>query len=111
MGEAGGARGVWGYVQGGMGALSNSIAQACQELGVEIRRETEVTRINTTRGRAIGVQLADGTTIDAPLVASGVDPHWTFERFLAPEELPPEFRAAVRRIDYASASAKINRSR
>ncbi|HCK39996.1 MAG TPA: amine oxidase, partial [Planctomycetaceae bacterium] len=30
MGEAGGARGVWGYVQGGMGRLSDAIATACQ---------------------------------------------------------------------------------
>ncbi|MBL9125262.1 MAG: NAD(P)/FAD-dependent oxidoreductase [Planctomycetaceae bacterium] len=108
MGEAGGARGVWGYVQGGMGALSESIAQAARDLGVEIRREAEVTRIRTSRGRAAGVDLADGTSLDAPIIASGVDPHWTFERFLAPEDLPDEFRSAVRRIDYASASAKIN---
>ncbi len=95
MGEAGGARGVWGYVQGGMGALSMSIARACNDLGVEIRREAEVTRILTSRGRATGVQLADGHTIEAPIVASGVDPHWTFERFLEAQELPEEFRAGL----------------
>ncbi len=42
------------------------------------------------------------------VVASSIDPHWTFERFLQPDELPAEFLAAVKRIDYSSASAKIN---
>ena len=42
------------------------------------------------------------------VVASSVDAHLTFEQFLDPSELPDEFREAVARIDYASASAKIN---
>ena len=39
MGSAGGARGVWGYVKGGMGRLSEAIAAAARERGVEIRTE------------------------------------------------------------------------
>jgi phytoene dehydrogenase-like protein len=49
MGEAGGARGVWGYVQGGMGGLAASLAGACHDLGVEIRRESPVQSILTNR--------------------------------------------------------------
>ncbi|HEY3395597.1 MAG TPA: NAD(P)/FAD-dependent oxidoreductase [Lacipirellulaceae bacterium] len=108
MGEAGGARGVWGYVQGGMGGLSASLAVACRDLGVEIRREAPVRHILTDRGRAIGVALDDGTEIEAKIVASSVDAHLTFEKFLTREELPEYFSEAVARIDYASASAKIN---
>jgi phytoene dehydrogenase-like protein len=108
MGEAGGARGVWGYVQGGMGGLASSLEGACRDLRVEIRRETEVSRIITSSGRAVGVGLADGSVLDARVVASSVDPHWTFERLLDPRELPEGFRKAVARIDYSSASAKVN---
>jgi phytoene dehydrogenase-like protein len=108
MGEAGGARGVWGFVQGGMGALSTAIAAACTDLGVEVRRESPVANILTNNGRAVGVRLQDGTQIDAPIVASSVDAHLTFEKFLTPAELPDYFRNAVARIDYASASAKVN---
>ena len=108
MGEAGGARGVWGYVQGGMGALSTSLAKACADMGVDIRRESPVRSILTDRGRTIGVRLEDGSQIDAKFVASSVDAHLTFERFLTPGELPEYFREAVARIDYSSASAKIN---
>lgn len=108
MGEAGGARGVWGFVQGGMGALSTALAAACSDLRVEIRRESPVRHILTANGRAIGVQLEDGTQLDAKIVASSVDAHLTFEKFLTPSELPEFFREAVARIDYSSASAKVN---
>jgi phytoene dehydrogenase-like protein len=108
MGEAGGARGVWGYVQGGMGGLATALAAACKDLGVEIRRESPVQQILTDRGRAVGVRLQDGTHIDAKIVTSSVDAHLTFEKFLTREELPEYFAEAVARIDYSSASAKIN---
>jgi phytoene dehydrogenase-like protein len=99
---------VWGYVEGGMGALSTAIAGACHDMGVEVRRESPVREILTDRGRAVGVRLEDGTQLDAKIVASSVDAHLTFEKFLTPEELPEYFREAVGRIDYASASAKVN---
>lgn len=108
MGEAGGARGVWGYIQGGMGGLAHSLEQSARDMGVTIEREAEVSRIITDRGLATGVVLADGRTFHAPVVASSVDAHLTFERFLEPAVLPDDFRRAVARIDYASASAKIN---
>jgi phytoene dehydrogenase-like protein len=108
MGEAGGARGVWGYVQGGMGGLARSLAGVCSDLTVEIRRESPVRQILTSGGRAVGVRLEDGKQLDAKIVASSVDAHLTFEKFLTPQELPEYFREAVARIDYSSASAKIN---
>ncbi len=108
MGTAGGARGVWGYVQGGMGGLADSLEAACRELRVEILRETPVRAILTRDGRVTGVGLEQGGTIHAPVVASSVDAHLTFECFLPPEALPENFRREVAGIDYASASAKIN---
>jgi phytoene dehydrogenase-like protein len=108
MGEAGGARGVWGYVQGGMGALSEAIAAACRDMNVEVRREAAVRRILTNDGAAAGVVLEDGTQLDAQVIASSIDAQQTFLRLLDPGAVPVEFRDAVERIDYASASAKIN---
>lgn len=108
MGEAGGARGVWGYVAGGMGMLCTALERACLDLKVEIRREAAVRKITTAQGRATGVVLDDGAVLEAKTVASTIDPHWTFEKLLAPADLPADFRAAVARIDYASASCKIN---
>jgi phytoene dehydrogenase-like protein len=108
MGQAGGARGVWGYVQGGMGGLADALEAACRDLRVDILRETEVERILVHNGRVAGVQLASHATLTAPVVASSVDAHLTFEKFLEPQELPETFRESVRRIDYSSGSMKIN---
>jgi phytoene dehydrogenase-like protein len=60
MGECNGARGVWGYVRGGMGALSHAIAAAAQARGAEIRVNAPVARVLVRGGRAQGVALADG---------------------------------------------------
>lgn len=108
MGEAGGARGVWGYVRGGMGGLAEALAKVGEQLGVEIRREAPVASINEANGKVTGVTLEDGSTVEAPIVASGVDANLTFQKFLQPSSLPEDFREAVANIDYASASMKIN---
>ena len=108
MGETDGRRGVWGYVRGGMGGLTQALARAAVERGVEIRCEAEVARILVRDGRAAGVVLESGDEHHAPIVVSNADAHVTFRRLLAPRELPPEFLAAVERISYASASLKIN---
>ena len=108
MGTAGGARGIWGYVQGGMGTLADALENACKNLHVDIVREAPVVRILSTRGRVMGVAMEDGTIVEAPVVASSADANTTFLRLCDPAELPDAFRLAVGRIDYASASAKIN---
>jgi phytoene dehydrogenase-like protein len=108
MGETNGKRGVWSYVRGGMGGLTQALAAAARDLGVEIRTEAEVSRILTRRGRATGVALVSGEEFHAKHVASGVDCHLTFEELVDPSELPAEFRDAVARISYSSASCKIN---
>jgi phytoene dehydrogenase-like protein len=107
MGSAGGARGVWGYVEGGMGGLANAIAAAAIERGVEIRTGCTVETIQTHGDTVSGV-LVDGTPIATQRVASNIDAHQTFRRLIAPSALPDGFIRAVDRIDYASASAKIN---
>ncbi|HEY9516136.1 MAG TPA: NAD(P)/FAD-dependent oxidoreductase, partial [Gemmatimonadaceae bacterium] len=108
MGECNGARGVWGYVRGGMGGISNAIAAAARERGAEIRTGEQVARILVRDGRAYGVALADGTEFHARQVASNADAHHTFLHLLKENELPAEFVADVRAIDYSSATIKIN---
>ncbi|GIW54913.1 MAG: hypothetical protein KatS3mg082_1317 [Nitrospiraceae bacterium] len=108
MGETNGKRGIWGYVQGGMGALTQALAQAARGLSVTIRCEAEVSRILVKDGKAAGVALANGDEFKAPVVASNADAHVTFTRLLDPKRLPEDFVQAVQRIDYRSASLKIN---
>jgi phytoene dehydrogenase-like protein len=108
MGECDGARGVWGYVRGGMGGLTQAIAAAAREHGAEIRCNAEVARILVKEGSAEGVVLADGTELRAHRVASNADAYVTFIKLMESKQLPDEFVAAVRRIDYTGASLKIN---
>ncbi len=108
MGETGGRRGVWAYVRGGMGALSEAIAAAARRRGVTIRTETPVRGILVEGGRAVGVELEDGTEIGARAVLSNADPVVTFLRLTPPEALPADFRDRVRAIDFSSAAVKVN---
>lgn len=113
MGECNGVRGVWGYMRGGMGGLSESIAGAARALGVEIFLSTPVEKILVSRdgsrdGRVTGVVVSGGREVRSPIVASGVDPNVTFNRLITASELPPTFLKKVRAISYDSASVKIN---
>lgn len=108
MGMAGGARGVWGYVEGGMGALTQAMARSVAAAGVDIRCDAPAEKILVDKGRVTGVRLASGAEIAAKRVASNVDAHLTFEKMLSAADLPATFREAVARIDYSSASLKIN---
>jgi phytoene dehydrogenase-like protein len=73
MGTIGGQRGVWAYVEGGMGALCDALAAAARAAGAELRTDAEVVSIRCRAGRACGVALASGETPDADLVVSGMD--------------------------------------
>jgi phytoene dehydrogenase-like protein len=108
MGTAGGARGVWGYVEGGMGALSEALRRSAEAAGVEIRTDAPVAQIEVHGDRAGGVVLASGERIAAGCVASNATPEVTFRQLLGAQHLPPAFRDAVARIDYSSAVMKIN---
>jgi len=108
MGETNGARGVWGYVRGGMGSLPEAIAAAARERGAEIRTGARVARILVRDGRAEGVALEDGTELRARRVASSADATRTLLGLVGAGLLPPGVADRVRGIDYASGSAKIN---
>ncbi|MFI5315769.1 MAG: phytoene desaturase family protein [Myxococcota bacterium] len=74
MGRAGGRRGAWAYVAGGMGALADALASAARAAGAELRTNAEVVALRSAGGRACGVALASGESLDADLVVSGADP-------------------------------------
>jgi phytoene dehydrogenase-like protein len=108
MGETNGKRGVWGYVRGGMGGLTQAIASAARDLKVTIRCDAEVAAILVRDGKVNGVVLVNGDEFHAPVVASNADAHVTFTRLLDSKVLPHDFADAIGRISYDSASLKIN---
>jgi phytoene dehydrogenase-like protein len=108
MGEIDGAFRSWGFSRGGTGAISNAIADAAREAGVEIRTKAPVGKIVVKNGRAAGVVLQSGEELSASVVSSSVDPHLTFEKFLEPNELPADFLEGVRRYKFRGSSGKVN---
>jgi phytoene dehydrogenase-like protein len=108
MGEIDGAFRSWGFSRGGTGAISNAIAAAAREAGVEIRTKAPVGKIVVKEGRAAGVVLQSGEEITANVISSSVDPHLTFEKFVEPSELPADFLEAVRRYKFRGSSGKVN---
>ncbi|MDA1062750.1 MAG: NAD(P)/FAD-dependent oxidoreductase [Proteobacteria bacterium] len=97
-----------GHVIGGMGAITQAMRSAAEELGVEIRTNAEVARINTHDSVASGVTLVSGESIDATLVVSNADPKRTFLGLVEASELPDEFRRDVADIRMDGPAGKVN---
>ena len=108
MGEIDGAFRAWGFARGGTGAISNAIADAARELGVEIRCKAGISKILVKNGRASGVVLENGDEIYANVVSSSVDPRLTFTKFLEASELPSDFLEDVNRYKFRGSSGKVN---
>jgi phytoene dehydrogenase-like protein len=108
MGGVAGHRGLWGFVRGGMGAVSNAIADSARAAGAEIRTSAAVAQIVTANGRVSGVALESGEEIGARTVASCCDPKRTFLRLMDPATLDPEFVDAIRKMRCEGTSLKIN---
>jgi len=108
MGETDGARGVWGYVRGGMGALSEAIASAARDLGVEIRTGCPVESILVENGTAKGVRTVSGDEIAAGKVFSNAGPQITFGKLLPADLLDESFRRSIDALDFSSATFKLN---
>jgi phytoene dehydrogenase-like protein len=108
MGEIDGAFRSWGFARGGTGAISNAIAAAAREAGVEIRTGAAVRQVRVEAGRVAGVTLESGETVDAPIVSSCADPRRTFLGLLGGDYLPAPFTAELRRFRYRGSSGKVN---
>jgi phytoene dehydrogenase-like protein len=102
FGEAAGVEGAWGHAIGGMGAITQAMAKACREEGVEIILDTPVDEVIVEGGKAAGV-VAGGRTYRARAVASGVHPKRLFTELLPAGAVPAD--AATRMRHWASESA------
>lgn len=60
-----------GAVKGGTQNLSNSLVACIEHHGGTVRLNTEVTKVHTSGGKATGVTLADGETIEASRAVIG----------------------------------------
>src|SRR5437773_4687430 len=108
MGEIDGAFRSWGLSRGGTGAISNAIAGAAREAGVEIRTKAPIVKIILQNGAAKGVLLENGDEIYAEVISSSVDPRLTFMKMVGAEHLPEDFVDDIKRYKFRGSSGKVN---
>ena len=95
LGEIGGHQGAWGYVRGGMGAVSEAIASSARQAGAEILTDAEVAEIEIQDGAATGVHLLDGRSFAAEVVLSNADPQRTYLGMVGEKHLPVDLVEGV----------------
>jgi phytoene desaturase len=75
------AFGAW-HIAGGLGRLSELVADRCQKLGVEIKLKSGVKQINHGSGRVSGITLNSGEEISADYVISNVDSYLLYNEMV-----------------------------
>ncbi len=96
------------FPRGGMGAVTQAMAAAATQAGAEIRTGADVEKIQVKDGRATGVVLGGGETIEADAVVSNADPRRTLLGLVDPVHLGPEFIVRLRNFRCYGTVAKVN---
>ncbi len=108
FGEVNGRRGVWGHAIGGMGAITQAMAAACANVGVNIRLDTPVAEVITEAGRAVGAVTQTGATVRARAVVSNLHPKLLFDRLVDPGVVPVDFRERMAGYRSGSGTFRMN---
>lgn len=95
------------FVRGGMGKLSDVIAESARMNGAEIRVGKGVSKIMLEEGAATGIILSDGEEIHGGRIISNADPYQTLIRLVGPQNLGPQFVRKVRNIRFRGVTAKL----
>src|SRR5262245_20981158 len=90
MGGVLGHRGLWGFVRGGMGMVSEAIAASARAKGVEIRTGAPVAKVMVRGGVVYVVVQETAYEIEATQVASNLDPKVTFLKLVEERDLPAD---------------------
>ncbi|KZX59293.1 FAD-dependent oxidoreductase [Halioglobus sp. HI00S01] len=108
FGEVKGRAGAWGIARGGMGAITEAMASFARSRGATIETECPVNRIVVEKGRAVGVETADGRTITARHVAASVHPQVLLQRLLDVELLDEADQRRIQGYRSHSATFRMN---
>lgn len=108
MGGVAGVRGLWGFVRGGMGALTEALKRSAEAHGAEMRTNAPVARIEVRNGQAVGVSLENGDEHTAKVVVSNADPKRTFVGLVGCQDLPRDFVQQIEAYRCEGSSFKIN---
>lgn len=89
------------YPRGGARSIGAAFIKNLRKHGGEIFLRQRVERILVENGRAIGVRLADGSEVRAPVVVSNADPGVTWGELIEPEQISPQLRRRVAHTRYS----------
>jgi phytoene dehydrogenase-like protein len=96
------------FFRGGIGALTEALASAARDAGVEIRTGAKVEGIETKEDRASRIVLKSGDEFEARAIVSNADPRTTFLKLMDPVCLDPSFLQKINNYRANGVSAKIN---
>jgi beta-carotene ketolase (CrtO type) len=85
---------------GGSQAITDALVSAGEKLGVEYQTGCDVARVLAEGGRAAGVELADGSRVEADLVVSNLGLPQTFLRLLRDQPVDEGLLRRIRNIHY-----------
>lgn len=108
FGEVNGKKGVWGHAVGGMGAITQAMAAACLEAGVDIRLDAPVAEVLTRNGRAVGAVTEAGEVLEARAVVSNLHPRLLFDRLVDPAVVPADFSERMKGYRSGSGTFRMN---
>jgi len=89
------------WAMGGTGALVNGLVDLIEDMGGSLRTGAEVSRIDVNQGRATGVTLASGETIQADIVVCNADTAWTYKNLIDPKHRKVWTNAKVEKGKYS----------
>ena len=93
---------------GGMGSVSNALAQEARAAGVNIRLDTPVQRIVVENGRITGVETHAGERFDSYMVVSNADPKTTALALVGAQHFESGFAQKIQRQRAHGNAAKLH---
>jgi len=93
---------------GGMGSVSNELAQAARNAGATIRTGMPVKRIIIENGRATGVETESGDRFDSLMVISNADPKTTVMKLIGAKHAETGFTRRISHLRAKGNAAKLH---
>jgi phytoene dehydrogenase-like protein len=111
FGEAAGVPGAWGHAIGGMGAITQAMARACREAGVDIVLNSPVEEVivdaSGKQRRAAGV-VSGAKAWRAKSVVAGVNPRLLFDRLVPDGAVDADIASRMANWKCESATFRMN---
>jgi phytoene dehydrogenase-like protein len=95
------------YPSGGNVSVPGAYLAAIEKYGGEVRTRAEVARIVVEGGAAVGVLLADGTELRAPVVVSNADLKASVLKLAGREQFPADYVKRIEGLTYSVAGVML----